>query len=296
MAFDIITTRLAANVPNGGTFTVGYPVGRDAGAYALGVNHLVTSNPYGVLSRLNNRASFAFGASVVTITNSSGVTLDAGTEIRVQLDRAGDDDGVREYANPGKMAPAESLFITLGAPIAAAANNVCTTQALTAAALNANLNGAIVANGVAVFDVPRNVVAAWTNTAVLTVTGTDEYGNVVVESSASGTSMTGNKAFRTITRIRTSADITGLTVGTGTRLGLPVALPGTGQILRELTNGAAPGTAGTLVAADLAVATATTGDVRGTYAPNTAPNGTNTYQLVAVLGDAAFRGRPQFAG
>jgi len=37
----------------------------------------------------------------------------------------------------------------------------------------------------------RNVVAAWTGTAVMTVTGLDMYGNVVVEASASGTSLTG---------------------------------------------------------------------------------------------------------
>jgi len=294
MAFDVITTTLSATVANGGTFTVGYPAGRDAGAYTLGVDHRITSNPYGLLSRLNGRAAFSFGASLVTITNNAGVPLLAGTEVRIQLDRVGDDDGQIEYANPGKMLQGNPVFINLGAPITADADGVSASQSITAG-VNGLINGALASGGVATFDVPRNVVAAWTNTAVVTITGTDEYGAVMVESSASGTSMTGNKAFRTITRVQVSANVTGFTAGTGVRLGLPVLLPGTAQIVREILNGA-PATAGTVVAGDLAVATATTGDVRGHYSPNSAPDGSRSFQLIAILGDAAFRGQPQFAG
>jgi len=290
MAFDVITTTLSATVANGGTFTVGYPAGRDAGAYTLGVDHRITSNPYGLLSRLNGRAAFSFGASLVTITNNAGVPLLAGTEVRIQLDRVGDNDGQIEYANPAKMLQGNPVFINLGAPATASANAVSLTQAL-----NAGVDGLLNGATGGVLDVPRNVVAAWTGTAVLTVTGTDEYGAVMVESSASGTSMTGNKAFKTITRVRVSANVTGLTVGTGVRLGLPMLLPGTAQIVREILNGA-PATAGTVTAGDLAVATATTGDVRGHYSPNSAPDGSRSFQLIAILGDAAFRGQPQFAG
>jgi hypothetical protein len=127
------------------------------------------------------------------------------------------------------------------------------------------------------------------------VTGTDEYGNVLVESSASGTSLTGNKAFKTITGISVSADVTGLTVGTGTKLGLPAFLADTVDVLREILDGAAA-TAGTIVAGVIATATATTGDVRGTYTPNSAPNGTRVYELIAALRNPAFKGAAQFAG
>jgi len=148
---------------------------------------------------------------------------------------------------------------------------------------------------VATFDVPRNVVAAWTNTAVLTVTGTDEYGNVMRESSASGTSMTGAKAFKTITSVTTSANITGLTVGSGVRLGLPMYLPNVPNVIVQLQDGAAA-TAGTVVAGDSAVATATTGDVRGTYSPNSAPNGSLRFELDVIVRSPEYRGNAQFAG
>ena len=78
--------------------------------------------------------------------------------------------------------------------------------------------------GVATFDVPRNVVAAWTTTAVLTVTGT-EYGKVVVESAASGTSMTGKKAFKTVTGVAASTAVTLAAGARATCSALPAFLP-----------------------------------------------------------------------
>jgi hypothetical protein len=83
------------------------------------------------------------------------------------------------------------------------------------------------------------VVAAWTTAAVLTITGEDEYGDVVVEKSASGTSLTGKKAFKKITGIATSVNITGLTVGTGNVLGLPVYIERASQIVAEIKDGVA---------------------------------------------------------
>src|SRR3546814_2228644 len=61
--------------------------------------------------------------------------------------------------------------VNLGAPLTADADGVCASQAITAAA-GGTINGAFATGGVATFDVPRNVVAAWTTAAVLPVTGT----------------------------------------------------------------------------------------------------------------------------
>jgi hypothetical protein len=295
MAQDIIRAVLAASVLNGGTFTVGYPVGRDNGDYAGGWDHQVVSNTYGPLSAIRGEVAFSFGASNVTITNNSGGTLLAGTEIYVQLDRAGAngtmDIDLLALANPGKMAGLEPFMINLGAPVAASANAICASQALNTGA-NGLLNGATAG----ILDKPRNVVAAWTNTAVLTVTGVDEYGNVVAENSASGTTFTGAKAFARVTRVQVSANVTGLTVGTGVVLGLPVFLPQVGRVIREMVDGAVPGTGATIVAGVQAAATATTGDVRGTYNPNSAPDGARDYQVIAMLEDPTYIGRRQFAG
>src|SRR5690606_6346890 len=121
---------------------------------------------------------------------------------------------------------------------------------------SAILDGALVSGGEAVFDVPRNVVAAWTGTAVCTVTGKDEYGETVVESSGSGTSMTGKKALKKVTDVSFSAAVTSATVGTGDVLGLPVFLPDSVYVLAELEDGAAA-SPGTIVAGVSSAATAT---------------------------------------
>jgi hypothetical protein len=169
---------------------------------------------------------------------------------------------------------------------------------VTAAAL-ALLNGALVSGGRCVFDVARNVVAAWTNTAICTVTGKDDRGNTLVEASGSGTSLTGKKAFKEITSVVFNANVTGATVGTGNVLGLPVYLPGTttSAVLKELED-EATATAGTCVGG-LAVgtkSTATTADVRGTYAPNSTPDGAKAFKLLLALEDPSVAGNPQFAG
>ena len=297
--FDVVRMTLASAVADAGTFTVAYPDGRDGGSYSGGGGHEVVSHGYGVLSALDGDVSFSFGASSITVTNNSGVELASGTDLYVQLDRFGrDGDAVSPdlMADPGKMQDVSMVMLNLGAPDAADADGAVASQACTSAGgLATGINGALASGGVATFDVPRNVVAAWTTTAVLTVTGTDEYGNVVVESSASGTSLTGKKAFKTVTGVSVSTDITGLTVGSGVVLGLPVFLPGAGHVALEIEDGGAA-TAGTLVAGVTATPTATTGDVRGTYAPNTTPDGSAAFQLVAALDDPSYKGKAQYAG
>lgn len=291
--FDTVALVLASAVADAGTFTVGYPAGRDSGDYAGGFDHMAATNTYGLLKQTDGDISVAFGASTITVTNNSGSTLAAGTEVWMQLDRMGDDDNAA-FASPGKMSELQVIMVNLGAPDVADPDGVCASQAGTASTAM-TIAGALASGGVATFDKPRNVVAAWTNTAVLTVTGTDEYGNVVVESSASGTSMAGKKAFKTVTSVVPSANITGATVGTGDVLGLPFYLPGTAHVIRELQDGA-PATAGTVVAGVSATPTATTGDVRGTYDPNAAADGAKAFQLAVLTGDPSFKGRAQYAG
>lgn len=107
--------------------------------------------------------------------------------------------------------------------------------------------------------------------------------------------MAGKKAFKTITSVVPSANITGATVGSGDVLGLPVYLGEAGDILAELEDGAAA-TAGTVVAGDDTDPTATTGDVRGTYDPNSAMDGATKIDLVCALPDPKYKGLSQYAG
>lgn len=170
---------------------------------------------------------------------------------------------------------AHPLYVYEITPATADADGVCASQSITAAGL---INGALASGGVATFDVPRNVVAAWTTTAVMTVTGTDVYGVTMSEASGSGTSMTGKKAFKTITAVAVSTAVTSATVGTGDVLGLPFRCDENG-VLAARVAGAID--AGTFVEADTtSPATTTTGDTRGTFDPTASVNGSNKVSLL----------------
>jgi len=189
--------------------------------------------------------------------------------------------------------------VNFGAVTAADPNGVSETQNVGAGA-SFSLDGALVSGGVATFDVPRNVVGAWTTTSVLTVTGTDEYGEAVVESSASGTSMAGIKAFKTVTSVTSSVSITGATVGTGKVLGLPFRVSTKNQVIVVSEDGKAE--TASVVVAGVATnpATATTGDIRGTVAVAGTPDATKTYSVLMARGSTPTKvgmfGVSQFAG
>ena len=291
--FDLITHTLSAAVGAGASFTVSYPSGKSADDYLGGTDHYLVSPSIRTLFAASNDFSIAFGASNITVTLISGVALADGSPVYLNVDR-GDVDDAPTLADPAAMSALTLVKIGLGAPATADPDGVCATQALNTGALGV-IAGALASGGVATFDKPRNVVAAWTTAAVLTVTGTDEFGNVVVESSASGTSFTGKKAFKTVTKVEVSANVTGLTVGSGVVLGLPVFLADTVDVLKEIMDSAAA-TAGTLVAGVQTTPTATTGDVRGTYSPNSAPNGSRVYELIAAVRAPGYTGAAQYAG
>lgn len=296
---DVIAVTLSALTGIGGSFTASYPDGHTAEDYLGAIDHELHATGYPSLFAKAGDFAVAFGASNIAVTILRGNTFTNGAKVFLHLDRAQRDIAAGEkvdLADDNKMSILQLIKINLGAPAAAVANGIVASQAATAASgLATGINGSLAASGKVVLPRSRNVVAAWTGTSVITVTGKDEYGKTIRESSASGTSFTGKKAFKEITAISVSADVTGLTVGTGVVLGLPVYLPDTADVVREIAN-SVPATAGTIVAGDLTAATATTGDVRGTYAPNSAPNGTNVYELVAMLRDPSYKGPAQFAG
>ena len=243
--FDNVTFSLASAVAGSGTVTVGYPTGRSQGDYhwAPGKHKLaVNGNIYSAPADFT--LTFNVNASDITLTNASGAAWPASASCRLQIDRPGEEDRrVDSVADKDRVRqiPSQVALLNLGSPNVADVNGIVESQDLTAAgvfSVDVTAAAAIAAAAlVGTLDVPRNIVAAWTTTAVLTVTGTDEYGNVLVESSASGAVMTGKKAFKTVTGISTSANITGLTVGTGDVIGLPVAVGKAGQVLGTLKNG-----------------------------------------------------------
>lgn len=69
---------LSADVPNSGTLVIAYPTGASQyGVEATG--HKI------VVNQVLNTATFAFGASTITVTNTSGVTWRAGQQYFVEI-------------------------------------------------------------------------------------------------------------------------------------------------------------------------------------------------------------------
>ena len=287
---------LAAAVATAGTFAVGYPTGKDRGAFSLGTSHRLSA--LGKVFSFPEDITISFGATTATITYNGATTLPAGTPFTVQFDEIGAANAVFEPISAQQIyAPATLALLNLGSPGVAAANNILLSASVTAVTPAATvLTGALVSGGVAVIDARtgRNVVAAWTGTSVLTVRGTDMYGKAMTESSASGTSFAGKKAFKTVTSIQFSADVTACTVGTGTVLGIPAYLPNAALILKESMDGAAATAGTTVVGIANTKSTATTGDVRGTYVPNSAPDGSRAFLLTVSLADPSYLGAAQF--
>lgn len=302
MSFKAVEFALSADTADAGTFTVNYPTGMNRGDFEFAMGHYMTIN--GTRYNQPEDIGLSFGTSAVTVTNRSGGTIPAASRAFFNFARTGTTTTIKGRngtvpVTAKRTNEAKVVVINLGAPITADADGICASQAGTAATAM-TINGALASGGVATFDVPRNVVGAWTTSAKLTITGTDEYGKTIVETTASsGTSHTGLKAFKTITSVVPDTNITGATVGSGDVLGLPVHVPKatTGYVLKELQDDAVA-TAGTVVAGLTrnTESTATTADVRGTYDPNAACDGAKAFSLIVVIPDPEYQGNPQYAG
>lgn len=291
--YKTIRATLAAAVATAGTFAVTYPVGTAKADYTRGVKHRLRALGAEYVSPTSITVSL--GTTTATVTYNGATTLPAGTNIVFQLDMGGA-DSYREAAAPlpGRVFGYDLVLVELGNPGTADADGIAASQSI---ATTATINGALASSGVVTFDFPRNVVGAWTTNAVVTVTGTDVNGDALVEACASGATFTGVKAFKTVTSVAASTAITLATFGSGDVLGLPFHLPTTSLVLKELENVAAA-TSGTLVAGLVqgTKSTSTTADVRGTYDPNSACDGSKAFALLVAVPDVHNQGNPQYAG
>lgn len=296
MSFKTVQGTLAAAVDTTETFTVPYPTGTGAADFKLGVDHKLVA--IGAVFTAPEDFTVAFGASNMTVTYNGATTLPEGARYTLQIDEQGAVAGV-EVGGRVAYEPVTLGILDLGAPGTADADGILVSASVLAATGTATvLTGALVAGGVAVMDAKtgRNVVAAWTGAAVLTVHGTDMYGNAISESSASGTSLAGKKAFKTVTSFSFSANVTLCTIGSGDVIGLPVYTPNAALVLKESQDGAAAA-AGTIVAglSKATKSTATTADVRGTYDPNAACDGAKVFTLLVAMPDPTAIGSEQYS-
>lgn len=242
--FDIIRFTLASAVADSGTVTASYPTGRSKAAYYFnGRKHTLSVNGNKMRFPQDFTLTFNANASGITVTNASGASWPQGASCTLQVDRPGFNDFgslLPSTAQRDRLSPVLPMLVNIGTPQTADADGVAASQSVGAGS-SFVLNGALASGGSVTFDVPRNVVAAWTTTSVLTFTCIDEFGATVVETSASGTSHTGKKAVKTVVSVSSSASITSATVGSGEKLGLPVAIRHGAQVLREYRDGLSVG-------------------------------------------------------
>lgn len=306
-----IEVLLASALAAAGTFTVDYPSGFDENHFSP-VGHKISVKDGGQLLQ-GRDFGITFAKTQATVTAATGFsTLPAGTTLFVEMHLRGERDdkdltNIRSAAGRvsagNRISRRQLVEVNFGAPATLDADGICESQNRTGAGvllINGALSDGDLATSVATLDVPRNVIAdsGGADTAVITVTGTDEYGNVVVESiTLNGTTaVPGKKAFKTITGVSSDGTISnGFFLGTGDVLGLPVFLPNSVHVLYDTEDGAAV-TDGTYVAGVLTKPTATTGDVRGTYDPNSACDGAKNFTVVMALDNPEFIGVPQYAG
>jgi hypothetical protein len=170
--------------------------------------------------------------------------------------------------------------ISLGSPVVADVNYIAESQIIA--------DGAVAALTLVntTLDVPRNITAtgALGDDAILNVVGTDVYGNAITETiTLNGTAtIQGVKAFKTVTSV-TPAGGAGLgaaavTVGTGSKLGLPVKLNARPDLLQAWFGDVLDGGGSTVVIGS----TSAGADKRGTIAFTSALDGSEVIVWMAV--------------
>lgn len=144
-------------------------------------------------------------------------------------------------------------------------------------------SGANTAAQIIVLNQARNVtVTSASNVSAVNfaIFGWDQYGQAMTEEIAGPNNATtqGKKAFKYISGVKVSgAPGHAVTVGYGDIFGLPYYISNANYVFTQKAAGALD--AGTIAIGIPAVATATTGDVRGTYAPASASNSVNRLTL-----------------
>ena len=186
------------------------------------------------------------------------------------------------------VGPLGRIYVFDTVPAAKVTNNIATASAYTSTiTLTAGTSVTSVQNAsaqtVLQLDVPRAVavtIGAGTITdRNVTISGYDYYGQAMSEVIATGTTQSttvnGKKAFYQILSATVSGAV-GATIALGTTdiLGLPVRVTSAAYIARAGWNNTLAEDAGTFVAAVTTTATTTSGDVRGTYVPSSATDGT----------------------
>jgi hypothetical protein len=195
------------------------------------------------------------------------------------------------------VGPLGRIYVWDTVPVALATNNIATASVYTSTVTltaGTGTTSVVRADGVTVvqLDVPRAVStttgAGSPTTRNVTISGYDYYGQPMSEVIATGavasTTVNGKKAFFQISSITISGSpVVTVAVGTTDILGVPVRMTNVAYVSSVRWDSTLAADAGTFVAAVTTAATTTSGDVRGTYVPSSATNGTKRLVMGVLL-------------
>jgi hypothetical protein len=184
------------------------------------------------------------------------------------------------------VGPLGRIYVFDVIPQAAVTSNIAATQTPTGAGnltltAGTSVRRIVRADGTSVLqlDCPRAVSVSLVvggTARAYTISGYDYYGQPMSEviTSVAAATTNGKKAFYQITSVSgAGASVTAVTVGTTQLIGLPVRVTDGSYICHVGWNSAFTLDTGTLDVAATVPATTTTGDVRGTFTPSSAPDG-----------------------
>lgn len=186
-------------------------------------------------------------------------------------------------------------MVNLGAPVAADADGILNDADASAAGEATSFETTYDEDNMATYGRNLQLIGAAAGmTSTVTVHGFDYLGQPMTEELTGNgiTKVSGKKAFKKITKVEWTLSASTFDLGWDDVLGLPFMATG---VVDEYEDGA-KATAGTFVAAVTATQTATTGDPRGTYDPNSAADGTKEFKLTVLLDHSNLHGNAHFSG
>jgi hypothetical protein len=286
--YPISTTFTASIASSSTTMTVSAMLSGDPivlGMYVSGAN--VTAGTYITAFGTGTGGTGTYTVSV-SQTAASATVVGAGNAL---------------LGDPSPMSlgigPLGRVYVFDVVPLAAATNNIAASQTPTVAGnltltAGTGVKSVTRADGTTVLqlDCPRALsVTTGTGTTTssnFTISGYDIYGQAMSEVIASGTvastTTNGKKAFYQITTVNGSAATTStIVVGTTQLIGMPVRVLDGGYLAHVGWNSGFAIDSGTLAVAVTTAATTTTGDVRGTFSPSSAPDGIKRLVLAILL-------------
>lgn len=247
--FVTLAQTLASAVATSGTITVTYPGDTNESDFTT-YDWFIVTESNDVYSSQAGDFDLTLGDTAATITWRSATTLAAGVSITTQLNMKGTGDLEAKSSKMDsvtvlkRVKPYHMVRVLMGNPSAADPNGILVSASATNSATSYDKDDFAAAyDDTYGLDVPRNVTMVGTagSNHVVTVTGTDEYGDVVIEAlTLSGTTaIIGNKAFKTIVTVAVAAGAASDTfdMGWGDKLGLPVFTKLWNQIAAQYVDG-----------------------------------------------------------